>query len=428
MPGPAPRTIFFPETVFDKLRRHAMGHFRNFAMILLLALIPVTASARYETGDSLVALCLDNMEFAVELYSTLSGLDGNFFFSPYSISTSMAMTYAGARGTTGEQMSRVMHFKIAGHGLHRAFSELAETMQRDTDAGSGFELHAANSLWGQTGYPFLPEFLELVSEYYGAEPVQLDFSGDPEGSRETINLWAQERTEGRISDLLPEEVLTTATRLVLSSAIYFRADWLFQFDPMGTFPGPFTLLNGQEAEVPTMTLSEHFRTMEDDGYRAVELPYRERDFCMLIILPDSGRFQEIENSLGADFIFGILDRLEDASLALRLPKFNTTSQYLLGETLQSMGMTTAFGPEADFSGMDGTSWLYISSVVHQAVISVDEYGTEAAAATAVIMAKLNGESSSPFRVDRPFIYLIMERNTRAVLFMGRILNPLDGLE
>jgi serpin B len=405
-----------------------MGQCQKIAAILLFALIPATASARQEPADSIAALCRDNTGFAVALYGSLSGLDGNLFFSPYSISTSMAMTYAGARGLTEEQMSRVMHFRLAGNGLHRAFKGLAETMRSDADEESGFELHGANSLWGQTGYRFLPEFLDLTSEYYGAEPFQLDFSEDPESCREIINMWTQEQTEGRISDLLPVDVLTTATRLVLSSAIFFRADWLFQFDPMGTFPCPFTLLTGQEVEVPTMTLSEHFRTMEDDGYSALELPYRERDFLMLIILPDSGRFPEIEDSLDVDLILGILERLEDASLDLRMPKFSIASQFLLGETLQSMGMTAAFGPEADFSGMDGTNWLYISSVVHQAVISVDEYGTEAAAATAVVMAKLNGESSSPFRVDRPFIYLIMERNTGAVLFMGRVLDPLDGRE
>jgi serpin B len=388
-----------------------------------LVFISAAAAGQASSAGDLDILASGNTSFALELYGALSASDGNLFFAPYSISTALAMTYGGARGVTEEEMAEVLEFPLRGDSLHQAFRELAAVIGGQTVDDEGFQLHVVNSLWGQSGYEFLPDFLHLLSEDYGSEMVQLDFSEDPEACREVINSWVEEQTGDRIPDLIPEGLLTTATRLVLTNAIYFSAEWLFQFDPTGTMDRPFTLLSGEQVEVPSMTISEHFRTAEGTGFRALELPYRERDFFMLLILPDQGMFGEIEEKLDQRFLSGILDGLGDESLSLRMPRFSSTSSFMLEDVLYSMGMTTAFGPGADFSGMDGTGWLYISSVVHQAMVSVDEYGTEAAAATAVVMAKLNGDVSSPFTVDRPFIYLIMHRNTGTILFIGRMLDP-----
>jgi serpin B len=402
-----------------------MGKFSLVLASAVLVSLTGICTAFGASDDDLTVLAADNTAFALDLYRVLAVDDGNIFFSPYSISASLAMTCAGARGVTEEQMSEVLNFTLPGDELHRAFRDLKAHLDSGTGEDDGFELRTVNALWGQSGYEFLPGFLDLLWEDYGSGMRQLDFSEDPESCRETINGWVAEQTADRIADLIPPELLTTATRLVLTNAIYFKADWLFQFDPVGTVPRHFTLLSGEQVEVPMMTISEHFRTSSGCGCSAVELPYRERDFFMLVILPDNGMFSKVEEHLDGELLNEIMEDLGDASLILRLPKFRSTSRFLLEDALYGMGMTSAFGPDADFSGMDGTRWLYISSVVHQAFVSVDEYGTEAAAATAVVMAKMNGESASPFSVDRPFIYLVMDRTTGTVLFMGRVLDPLE---
>ena len=364
--------------------------------------------------------------FATDLYLSLSGGGDDIFLSPYSISTAMAMTYAGARGTTAGQMRHVLHFTLGGDTLHAAAGELSRSLEDFDEDSAGFGLTSVNALWGQAGHEFLPEYLGLVSTYYDAAPATLDFSRDPSACRDSINSWISGKTRGRIEDMIPPGTITTATRLVLANAISFSALWRTQFDPMSTTERPFTLIDGSCVEVPLMAISEHFRIAAGDGYRAVELPYLDTSVCMLIVLPDSGRFEEIEDRMGREFIEDITMGLSDASLDLRLPRFSSTSWFSLGDVLVSMGMTAPFGGQADFSGMDGTRWLYISSVVHQAVISVDELGTEASAATAVVMEKLNGEPSRPFHVDRPFIYMIMDRESGAILFLGRMMNPARG--
>ncbi|MEN8210057.1 MAG: serpin family protein, partial [Candidatus Fermentibacteria bacterium] len=253
----------------------------------------------------------------------------------------------------------------------------------------------------------------------------LDFSDDPELCREIINVWVMEQTEGRIEDLIPQNLLTSVTKLVLTNAIYFKAQWLFQFDEMGTHDQDFTLIDGERITVPMMNQSEHFPMVRGDNYMAVELPYSNRRTSMLVIVPDDGCFFELEDRLENDFIADITRSLMDTNLRLSMPKFETVSTFRLEDILSDMGMVSAFGMSADFSGMDGTLSLYIANVVHKAFVSVDETGTEAAAATAVGMQKLNGEPSIEFNINRPFIYLIRDRDTGTTLFIGRVLNPLE---
>mgnify|MGYP006277618157 CR=1 FL=1 len=375
--------------------------------------------------EDIEELSRGNSAFGLDMYHSLSGGEDNIFFSPFSISSALAMTFAGARGQTEEEMRQTLHFTLPGDTLHAAFGSLLRRLNPASDDDGEFALHTVNALWGQSGYEFLPGFLSLVSEYYRGDISMLDFGGEPERSRNTINEWVADQTEEKISDLLPPGSITTATRLVLTNAIYFNARWLFPFDPAATTRRPFTLLDGERLEVPAMSITETFRMMTGEGYGAVELPYRGTEGNMLLIVPDEGRFREIEERLDPELIRRTDASMRHVNLRLTLPKFTSTSRFSLEDALASMGMPSAFGPAADFSGMDGTRWLYISRVVHQAFVSVDEYGTEAAAATAVVMEKRNGGASAEFSVDRPFIYMIRDGATGTLLFMGRMLNPLE---
>jgi serpin B len=411
-------------------------------LIALLILTSLGACSTQETADITAAdtprvtdpdatesdlreLASGNSAFAFDLYRALADNSGNIFFSPYSISAALAMTYAGAETVTEEEMADVLNFTLPGNLLNSSFNLLDLNLTTLSEADTTFSLNIINTLWGQEGHSFLPEFLEVLAASYGAGISYLDFSEDPDQCRETINAWVLEQTSGRITDLLPSEVLTTATKLVLTNAIYFKAQWFNQFDEAGTYSWPFVLLSGEEVEVQMMTQTEHFRSTAGDGYRAVELPYSNRRISMLVIVPDEDRFSEIEERMGNELIDEINCSLRDGNLYLIMPRFETVSTFRLQDVLSAMGMPSAFGMSADFSGMDGTRTLYISSVIHKAFITVDEKGTEAAAATAVVMEKMNGDSAADFFIDRPFIYIIRDNQTGTVLFAGRILNPLE---
>ncbi|MCK5117046.1 MAG: serpin family protein [Candidatus Aegiribacteria sp.] len=375
--------------------------------------------------EDLRELASGNSSFVFDLYGVLGEEEGNIFLSPYSISAALAMTYAGAGGGTEAEMADVLKFTLPQNLLHPSFNlldlELAEIAEED----STFSLHIVNALWGQTGYTFLPEFLDVLAANYGAAVRFLDFSDNTELCREIINEWVMEQTEGRIEDLIPRELLSSVTKLVLTNAIYFNAQWLFQFDEMGTRERSFNLIHGEQITVPMMSQTEHFPTTTGEGYMAVELPYSNRRSSMLVIVPDENHFFEVEACLGNDLIAEITRSLRDENLYLTLPRFETVSAFQLEDVLAEMGMPSAFGVSADFSGMDGSLSLYIASVIHKAFVSVDENGTEAAAATAVLMEKLNGDSSVEFMIDRPFIYLIRDSGTGTILFIGRVMNPLE---
>jgi len=377
------------------------------------------------SDEELTELSAGNTSFAFSLYHALTEREDNLFFSPYSISAALAMTYAGAEGDTETEMADVLEFSLSDELLHPTFNLLDRNLAAASEADSTFSLHIVNALWGQDGFDFLPEFLEIIAANYEAGISFLDFSKDPELCRETINEWIAGQTREKIIDLIPENVLTTATKLVLTNAIYFKAQWFFQFEETATLDQPFNLLDGEQVMVPTMHQSEHFQTGRGDGYMAVELPYTSRRMSMLIIMPDQDRFPEIEESLGNNFVNEISRSMRNVNLYLSMPKFETVSEFRLEEVLAVMGMPSAFGISADFSDINRSGSLYISSVIHKAFVCVDENGTEAAAATAVVMDKLNGDSTTDFIIDRPFIYLIMDRETGTVLFIGRVLNPLE---
>ena len=380
------------------------------------------------TGEQAL-LVEGNSAFAFELYQVIREEEGNLFYSPYSISLALAMTYAGASGETAKQMAETLHFLLGQDKLHPAFNWLdAELAKRGEGAegkdGEGFRLNIVNAIWGQKDYEFLTDFLDVLAENYGAGLRILDFITETEKSRLTINDWVSDQTEGRIEDLIPQGAIDALTRLVLTNAIYFNAAWENPFDKKMTADGPFYLLDGGQVIVPMMKQTESFSYTEGEGYQAVELLYDGDELSMVIFLPEAGQFEAFAEGLQAQQVDAIINDLQDTRVTLTMPRFEFDSEFSLKDTLAGMGMPIAFSGDADFSGMTGNQELSISDVVHKAFVAVDEAGTEAAAATSVII-KLTAVPEPPVEVtiDRPFIFLIRDIETGAILFIGRVMNP-----
>jgi len=374
------------------------------------------------------ALVDGNNRFAVDIYKTLRSQNGNLILSPYSISLALAMTYAGARGETESQIAHTLHF-AAQDQLHPAFNSLDLQLEKkplNIDKNQEpLQLNIANAVWAEQTFSFLPEFLDTLASNYGAGIHISDFVNNFEPARKEINDWVSQQTQDKINNLLPENSVNADTRMVLVNAIYFKADWLDQFDPNNTHDMPFNLLDGTQVSVPTMNLGLSIPYASGDGYQAVELAYAGQTAAMEIIVPDAGRFDEIESSMTKDTLDEILGNMNDASALLSLPKFKFESSFSLPDSLKGLGMTDAFDADAaDFSGMTGKKDLFISDVIHKAFVSVDEKGTEAAAATAVLMEAAGARLMDVnLMIDRPFIFLIRDLSSGQILFIGRVLNP-----
>ncbi|WP_437678712.1 serpin family protein [Sorangium sp. So ce131] len=371
-------------------------------------------------------LAVGNTTFALDLYRQLAAEPGNLFYSPYSVSSALAMTYAGARGETAEQMATALRFTLPQERLHPAFNALDLALASRGEGaegqdGEGFRLNVANALWGQKDYFYVPEFLDVLAVNYGAGMNLVDFVQASEEAREIINGWVAKRTEDRIKDLLPEGVLTPSTRLVLTNAIYFNAAWQFPFEEERTAPGDFTLPDDSTVSVPMMAGAAQVPYGEGDGYRALEMPYDGRELSMVLVLPsDLGEF---ESGLDRARLEGVLGSLEDRSVQIALPKFEFESTFDLVPPLEELGMPIAFTGDADFSGINGQGGLSISDVIHKAFVSVNEAGTEAAAATAVVIGETSAPEPAAIRFDRPFLFFIRDIATSAVLFAGRVTDP-----
>ena len=377
-----------------------------------------------------------NSTFAFDLFHALKAQDGNLFYSPHSISLALAMTYGGAGGQTERQMADTLHFLLPEDRLHPAFNALAQELGSRGEAtqdraGERFRLNIVNAVWGQQGHPFRESFLDVLAESYGAGVRSADFRAAPEESRLAMNDWVAENTEDRIRDLIPPDVINPLTRMVLTNAIYFNASWSYPFSESDTRERPFHLLDGGSVVVPMMRTSEDFGYAAGEGYQAVDLPYTGHELSMTVIVPDRGRFRDFEDSLDAALARRIVADLGLRHVTLDLPKFGFESQFRLSEPLKSMGMSDAFDSVAsDFSGMDGRSCLagdpgclYIREVVHKAFVSVDEAGTEAAAATGVVMQTESApQNPVAVTVDRPFVFLIRDRDTGAILFVGHVVD------
>ncbi|QOS12524.1 serpin family protein [Haloferax gibbonsii] len=382
--------------------------------------------------ERLAALAAGNAEFALDLHRQVaSEQGGNQFLSPYSISVALAMTYAGARGTTREQMEATLHYTL-GEDVHPAFADLRaaleerETTRNPVDGGEAdaFRLAVANALWGREGYAFSADYLDRLDSNYGAGLRRADFAGDPDGERERINEWVADRTEGRIENLLPAGSVTPDTALVLTNAIYFMAQWAHTFDPEDTEDGTFTALDGGESTVPLMRQELKANYADLPSAQAVELPYLGREVSMVLLLPDEGEFESYERNLNASRLFGVFEEMRERIGDVVLPRFEFETEVQLSEALSNLGMPAAFGSDADFGGMaegDGAT-LAIDEVFHKSFVSVDEEGTEAAAATGVPVATSLPPSWGELRFDRPFLFCIRDRPTDAILFYGRVVD------
>jgi serpin B len=372
-----------------------------------------------------------NNQFAFDCYGQIKGDTGNIFFSPVSISFAFGMCFAGANGNTETEIARTMHFTLPENNLHNAFDalELALTTEpENSDPGKGEELklHIANSTWGQKDYYFVPEFLDILAYYYGAGMNLVDFKTDPDQCRVLINEWVSEKTENRINDLLPPGSISDLARLVLTNAIYFKANWLDPFDEADTRDGDFYLTDGSTVTVSMMNQVIITGYTEAAGeYQAVKLGYQgTRQNSMIIIMPEDGRFGSVENTLSADTFNGIVQGMSGYMVTLAMPKFEYEWESSLKSTLRSLGMVDAFiDDRADFSGINGQRDLIIHDVFHKAFIAVDEIGTEAAAATAIIIGTTSMPPSAAMTINRPFIFAIYNDDTGAILFLGRVMQP-----
>jgi len=394
----------------------------TFLPVVLAACFFLPLPARAQTNS----LSAGNTAFALDLYAQLKSGEGNLFFSPYSISTCLAMTYAGACGETEAQMARTLHFETDQGKFHAEFGKLQNELNAIQEK-KDVELNIANGLWGQEGHPFLPAFLDTATKMYEAKLKQVDFRTDAEPARKEINDWVSDKTKGKITDLIAPGVLNPGTRLVLVNAIYFKGAWLHQFKKSSTAEMPFSVSRNEKIQTKMMNQSEYFRYADLGALQLLELAYKGGDISMVVLLPrEIGGLKALESSLNQKQLDGWMTQAKSEKVNVFLPKFKLTQQFSLANTLAAMGMTDAFSPRADFSGMDGAKDLYISAVVHKAFVDVNEEGTEAAAATAVGMrasVMMRPQPVPVFRADHPFLFLIRDTHSGSILFLGRVTNP-----
>ncbi|MGH9391906.1 MAG: serpin family protein [Vicinamibacteria bacterium] len=364
---------------------------------------------------------------ASSLYRQLSAARGNLFFSPYSISTALAMCHAGASGITRHEIEAALGHAGAGDGLIEAIGDLQRVLaSRARPAPRPFQLSVASSLWFQIAYRVSPAFLATLRTQLGAEAKEADFAGAPAEAARDVNLWVDEATHGKIREILSESQLDAFTRVILANAIYFKAPWLNQFEEWATKPERFRLLDGRSVDVPTMHATELHRYARGEGFQALEVPYGNDWVVMLLLLPDDGRFEAFEREIDVGRVAESTRRATPVEVALALPRFRIESAFALREPLTRIGIQGAFAPGADFTQISTEPGFSLGDVLHKAVVDVDEKGTEAAAATEVAM--LGSTLRKPpkpieFRVDRPFLFLIEDKPTGTILFLGRVLDP-----
>ena len=429
---------------------------RLLSLILILAVgcsamgssinVPVARADVEREADppsaDVAALVADNTAFAFDLYHQIvKEQDGNLIFSPYSISTALAMVYAGARGDTAAQMAQTLHYTLPPEQLHPAFNALDRILeppeaQRPTprppsdygDPAEDLTLHIANSLWGQEGFPFEDNFLRTLALNYGAGINLADLSKDPNGAQKTMNQWIEQMTNGHIKDMPPPGSITPATRLALINAIYFKAEWAFPFNPKETHDAPFHLQDGSDVTAPMMVNDvAEIKCRRGEDYNALQMTYgADRKTAMLLLLPDVGKFRDFESRLDASMFQKELSEILFGNiLDFSMPRFKFESEVDLRQKLSTLGMTDAFDSGADFSGIGSGEVLFLDSAQHKATISLDEQGTEASGATLVVMAisASRAQCDNPLIADRPFIFAIYHQETGAILFLGRVMNP-----
>ncbi|UCG61567.1 MAG: serpin family protein [Candidatus Zixiibacteriota bacterium] len=404
---------------------------RVFVSIFLIAALVQTSVAGESEDQSIGPIVEGNSRFAVDLYRQIADNPGNLFFSPYSISTALAMTYAGARGETEQEMADVLYFGEDQNILHSSLSTIQNELN-DIQTQGQVELSVANLLWCAKEYPFLDSYLESNRKFYDADFRVVDFAGAPEQARLAINAWVEEKTKQKIKDLIGPGGINSLTRLVLCNAIYFKGNWQSMFDKDDTQDDDFHVSSATTIKAPMMKQKSTCRYYDFGDLSAVELPYEGERLSMMIFVPkEVDGLANLESTLTFDNLSswtGTLEAQRPAEVTVIMPRFRTTRGLKLKNILSGMGMPGAFLPNAaDFSGMTGTRDLFIGAVVHKAFVDVNEEGTEAAAATGVI-AMTTSVTQPPkliFRADHPFLFLIRENQTGSIVFMGRIVNPTE---
>jgi len=367
-----------------------------------------------------------NNLFALELYAKLKKEKGNVFFSPYSISSALAMAYSGARGDTAEEMAKTLHFIPGAENTNPVFAELNATLDEVQKQGN-VKLLIANSLWPQKGHPFLPEYISLMNRYYGVSVLPVDYFNAPEDARTRINGWVEAKTQGKIRDIV-QKPLPVDTSLVLVNAIYFKGNWAHQFDPRRTSNADFLLLNGAKTQVSMMRQGGRFGYREINDAKLLELPYMGEQLSMIFILPnETTQLSKLEDELTSANLHSWLSGIKEQFVSVDLPKFKVTwGANDLIKPLKTLGMRKAFMPGADFSGMDGAKNLVIGALLHKAFVEVNEEGTEAAAASVVGMRFGSAlRRSYTFKADHPFLFVIRDNTTGGILFLGRVIDPND---
>ncbi len=420
-----------------------------FGTILLTVILigclpsPGPENIANETGwteEGVESVVNANNQFAFKLYSEYSKTSNeNIFFSPYSISTAVGMAYEGAKGETASEIQSVFQFPQDEDTRRPAFAKIQNTINHGSDQ---YELYSANALWAEKSYPFKKDYFKVIEDRYAGKATNMDFNNTPEQSRVTINKWIEEKTKDKIKSPIPSGSITSDTGLVITNAIYLKGTWVKQFDKSKTKPTPFRVNSEKEIEVQMMRPTEDadFNYAETEDLQILEMPYKGDEVSMIVLLPKgkreeySGRYfpinlteeeslAKLEESLSAEKFQEWRGMLKETELMVYMPKFEFETRYKLNDDLKKMGMSSAFEfGKADFSGMDGTKYLYISEALHQAYVKVDEEGTEATASTQLIM--MIGAAMTPeFRADHPFIFIIQQRETGNILFIGKVVDP-----
>lgn len=396
-------------------------------MELLVSNVPRELAPEVSEDDA-TTLGSDNRNFAFDLYRQLSTPEQNLFFSPFSVSVALAMTYPGTEGETEAQLRDALHFNLPEPTLHSAFNATLQALKgrgselAEDSEGSGFELRTVNQAFGQRGYPFLDPYLDVLARHYGAGLIAVDFA-DSEPTRIVINDWVAENTEKRVENLLPPGSLTVDTRLVLANAVYFKANWLSQFKVADTVDSAFQAPAG-ERTVPMMRQTLDAQYAAGQGYQALELPYLSPAVRMLFILPEPGELDALSSALDDGLFTEIRATLSEHEVKLGLPRFQFESENPLKVALMALGMLLPFGGDADFSAIaGGVEPLWIDEVYHKAFVALDEEGTEAAAATAVVVTTESSKPQAEITFDRPFIFAIYDEPTGQILFLGHLNDP-----
>jgi serpin B len=383
-------------------------------------------SARAADGVSdadRTALVTSNSDFGLDLYARLRGTAGNLFYSPWSISCALAMTFAGARAATAAEMAKALKFSLEPGRLHSAFARLIRDLKGAERKRAG-ELYVANALWSQTRYPFVADFRSVAKTRYGAALEEVDFAKATETARRTINEWVEKQTHDKIKDLLPEGVLDSETVLVLTNAIYLKAAWMQPFAEALTRPAEFALgSRGAIQNVPFMHRTEFYRYLDGGAFLALDLPYEGNELSMIVLLPRAvDGLANFEKTLTGARLTEWVGRMERQHVDVALPRFKVTGTFALKQPLMDLGMKQAFSRSAaDFSGMVKVQRVFLSVVAHKAFVDVTERGTEAGAAAAVGAAFTS--MPRPFHATHPFFFVIRDNRTGTILFAGRLANP-----